>query len=287
MEGDVADLHLVLLHTLALHAVVDHDVAERACGGDAGGAGGQQLLRPFDVDVLAYVLLHPHTAAAGTTAHPLGPAALRLHNLDAAQAADDTAGRLVDVVVSTQVARVVVDDPLVEACAAHVQLPLVDEPLQELAVVYHLVVAAELWVLVGQRVEAVRALGDDLLHAHRVERLDVLHGQHLEDVLVAGPSGRIARAHLGRSQDRERHPGALHQLCHGPGDLLVLVVERAGAANPVEVLGLQRVAAVDDVDSLDVADPVGTLALGESPRVSRVLHGAVGASQLTGEVRLH
>jgi len=51
-------------------------------------------------------------------------------------------------------------------------------------VVDDLVVAVQLRVLVEQRVEAVRALGDDLLHAHAVEHLDVLHGQHLEDVLV-------------------------------------------------------------------------------------------------------
>ena len=55
---------------------------------------------------------------------------------------------------------------------------------------HHLVVAAQLRVLVEQRVEAVRALRDDLLHAHAVERLDVLRRQHLEDVLVALSGGR-------------------------------------------------------------------------------------------------
>ena len=43
----------------------------------------------------------------------------------------------------------------------------------------------ELWILVGERVEAVRTLRDDLLDAHATEGLDVLHGEHLEDVLVA------------------------------------------------------------------------------------------------------
>ena len=68
--------------------------------------------------------------------------------------------------------------------------------LEQLAVVYDLVVTAELGVLVGECVEAVWALGDDLLDAHRVERLDVLHGQHLEDVLVAAAASRVAGAHL-------------------------------------------------------------------------------------------
>jgi len=50
-----------------------------------------------------------------------------------------------------------------------------DQLLEQLAVVDDLEVATELWVLVQQRVEAVRALRDDLLHAHPVERLDVRH----------------------------------------------------------------------------------------------------------------
>ena len=69
--------------------------------------------------------------------------------------------------------------------------------------VHDLVVAAELRVLVLQHVEAVRALRDDLLHAHAVERLDVLHGEHLEDVLVARAAGLVAVAQLARAEDRE------------------------------------------------------------------------------------
>ena len=44
----------------------------------------------------------------------------------------------------------------------HVELAGGDQVLEQLGVVDHLVVAAELRVLVLQRVEAVRALGDDL-----------------------------------------------------------------------------------------------------------------------------
>ena len=45
-------------------------------------------------------------------------------------------------------------------------LPLAHEIVEQLRVVDHLVVAADLRVLVLQHVEAVRALRDDLLHAH-------------------------------------------------------------------------------------------------------------------------
>ncbi len=84
-----------------------------------------------------------------------------------------------------------------------------------------LVVAAELRVVVLQHVEAVRALRDDLLHAHAVERLDVLHGEHLEDVLVAGAAGLVAVAHLARAEDREVDAGPLQQLGHGRGDVFL------------------------------------------------------------------
>ena len=122
-----------------------------------------------------------------------------------------------------------------------------DQPLEELAVVDDLVVAAELRVLVAQRVEAVRALGDDLAHAHAVEAGDVLLGQHLEQVLVAGAAGRVAGAQLGRPEDGEVDPGAAQQLGGGLRDPLVLVVEGAGAAHPVEVLVGERLVGVDDL----------------------------------------
>ena len=43
-----------------------------------------------------------------------------------------------------------------------------------------------------------------------------------------------------RSEDRHVDAGSLQQLGHGLGDLLVLVVERTCATNPVEVFGFER-----------------------------------------------
>src|SRR3546814_6959766 len=51
---------------------------------------------------------------------------------------------------------------------------------------------------------------------------------------------------LFRSEDREVDAGPLEQLGHRDRDLLVLVVERAGAAHPVEVLVAEGVATLDD-----------------------------------------
>src|SRR3546814_6804720 len=96
-----SDLH-GLLGAGALHAVVEHDVAERAGGGDAAGAGGDELLGPLVVDLLAEVFLHPHAGATGAAAHVLGAVALGLDQLDALQAADHVPGRHVDVVRSEE-----------------------------------------------------------------------------------------------------------------------------------------------------------------------------------------
>ena len=83
---------------------------------------------------------------------------------------------------------------------------------EQLGVVDDLVVAAEVGVLVGERVEAVRAVGDDLRDAGLVERGDVLLGERLEHVLVAHPPRGVAGAALARAEDRELDAGRLQQL---------------------------------------------------------------------------
>ena len=287
MHRDVGDEHFVLVDPFTLDAVIDHHVAEGAGGRDARGTGLEQLLGALDVDLLADVLLHPHAGTTGPTAHALGAVAAGLDDLDTADRTDHVAGRQVHVVVATEVARVVVHEAVLERSIADVEASVVDQDLEQLAVVDDLVVPTELRILVGQRVEAVGALGDDLLDAHRVERLDVLHRQHLEDVLVARTSGRVAGAHLARAENGERDAGPVHQLREGLADLLVLVVERSGAADPVQVLGGQRVAAVEHLEALEVVGPVGTFALTHAPRVALVLHRPVGVAELGGEVTLH
>jgi hypothetical protein len=92
----------------------------------------------------------------------------------------------------------------------------------------------------------VRALGDDLLHAHAVEVsmfcMASIWKMYSLPERRAGSPVQFSR----RAEDGEVDVGPLQQLGHRLGDLLVLVVERAGAADPVEVLGLERLARVED-----------------------------------------
>src|SRR3546814_7407648 len=92
---------------------------------------------------------------------------------------------------------------------------------------------------------------------------------------------------LFRSEDREVDAGPLEQLGHRDRDLLVLVVERAGAAHPVEVLVAEGVATLDDRHAIDLDGPRGPIALAHAPRVAGVLHAPVGGAELDGEVALH
>jgi hypothetical protein len=83
---------------------------------------------------------------------------------------------------------------------------LAHESRQQLGVVDDLAAAAEVRVLVGERVEAVGAVGDDLRRARLIERLHVVLGERLEHVLVADPAGRVAGAAPARPEDRELQP---------------------------------------------------------------------------------
>ena len=109
--GDVLDADF-LVPAFALHAVVEHDVAEGARDRDARRAGRDRLLAALGVHLLARVLLHPHARAAGTAAHPARSVARHLDEVDTGERADDSPGREVDVVVTAEITRVVVGHSL-------------------------------------------------------------------------------------------------------------------------------------------------------------------------------
>ena len=148
MDCDICNLDFVLFDALAFHAVVDHDVTEWARRGDTVRAGGEQLLASLDVDVLADGLLHPKAAATCAAAHRLGTVVLGFEDLHAAERSNDLSRSEVDVVVSAEVAGVVVDNALSERRVAHVEIAVLDQLLEELTVMNDVVVATELRVFV-------------------------------------------------------------------------------------------------------------------------------------------
>ena len=144
--------------------------------------------------------------------------------------------------------------------------------VEQLTVVDDLEVAAERRVLVRQRVEAVRAGGDDLLDAGTLEGLDVGPGLLLVEVLVAEPAGRVTGAALLRSEDAEGHSGPVQHPGGGLGPLARPLVEGARAAHPVEVLDVVGDGPGDDRDlEVERVGPVGALGGAEAPGVTLVL----------------
>src|SRR5664280_993265 len=132
-----------------------------------------------------------------------------------------------------------------------------------------LVVPTQRGVLVLNGVEAVRAAGDDLLGPHLVERGDVGPALLLVEVLVAKPAHRVPRAGLARPQNPERDPGPVQHAGRGLDALAGPLVQRAGTADPVEVLDVVGNGPGDDRDlEVQALGPLGPLSLAEAPGVA-------------------
>src|SRR6185437_5282537 len=147
-----------------------------------------------------------------------------------------------------------------------------------------LVAAAEIRVLASDRVEAVRAGGDDLRHAGLVQRGHVLPRLLLKRVLVAHPPGRVAGARLAAAQDGEVDAGLLEQLRGGDRRLPGPFIERRRAADPEQDLG-RLLARLQDAD-VQTLRPLRAVALWLAPRVGPAVDVAQHRRRLVRESRL-
>ncbi len=272
----------MLRRVLRPDPILEHAQTEGAGGAHHAGFHAQRLFGALDIHPLADPFLEPHHAAACTAAEALLPAALHLPGLDARQEPEDLPGRIEDPIVSPQVARIVIGDGLPDRRPRfHPALP--QEVADEHRVVDDLVVSAELPVFVLERVEAVGAGGDDLLHAVAVEGLDVGLRLHLEQELVPDAPGDIAGAALFLAQDGKVHPGGLQHLHKRPGDLLGALVKGRSAPHPVQVLRRPSLCYQGDAQTLG---PRRSAWHGALVRVAAGLHPSHGRLHRLGESRL-
>ena len=95
-------------------AFLEHLEAEWAGYADGLRAGLEELLGADVVDTRAFRFLYPHVPAARSTTEASLTAAFHLHELDAWDRVGDLPGGVVDVVVASQVAGVVVCDGRVD-----------------------------------------------------------------------------------------------------------------------------------------------------------------------------
>ena len=135
--------------------------------------------------------------------------------------------------------------------------------------------------------QAVRAAGDDgpLVGPRLAQHLDVGFGHFEEQILVAGPPGNIAGAHLLIAQHGEIHPGRMQHGGNGPGNVLRVRVKGAGAADPIQHLVLRVV--FDRWDCEGQRLRPGQAILAHLPRVAVALHPGKGGLELGGETALH
>ena len=166
-------------------------------------------------------------------------------------------------------------------------LPVADEPVDELRVVDDLVLAAELGVLVGERIERMRVAGDDALHAEAVQRLDQRLRERLEEHLVAGAANALARGALARrpgSRSGRPRPSGSSRRPSPSSARGVEGLRRAHVEEPVDVLRLLR--AFEHRHAL-LLRPVAARVGRQPPRVGLALVGVEDGLQLLREGAFH
>ena len=164
------------------------------------------------------------------------------------------------------------------------ELALADEVGEKLHVMHDLVGASEIRILVAQRVETVRARGDDLLDARAVKGRDVLAGQSLKRVLVAHPASRVSGACLARPEHGKIHAGHLQQLRRRDRSFSCALVERGRAADPEQHVG-SRLTRLQHSNPQPLR-PLHPIGLRLAPGIRRSVDVAQHRARLFGESRL-
>ena len=209
--------------------------------------------------------------------------ALHLGGFQAGYRGNHVARLAVDVVVAAEVAGIVIRATRLDRFLRF-QLAGCQQLGQQHRMVHHFELAAELGILVLDRIQAVRAGSDDLLHPVALPLLHVGGNQRLIQVFVAEPAGRIAAAALLFAEDTERHAGHLQQFDYRRGHLTVAFVKRAGAADKIQILDFVVLGQRRHRQFL--LQPIGFRAT-DAPRIAVLLHALEHGLGLVGEVALH
>ena len=158
-------------------------------------------------------------------------------------------------------------------------LPGLDQLLDQHRVRSHLVARAQLRVVAGEAVVAVGAQGNDLGNSQRLEVLDVLLRQLDEEQLVAHLLGGIPGA-SSVFQNPEGDAGRLEDSHRRPRDLLCPLLVGDRAADPEQVF---RLALLEDRD-IQIPAPVVGAGGGSDEGLLPALEILLGVSHHLGEL---
>lgn len=201
-------------------AVAEHCVAERTGGSHNVGAGGGEFAGAFVVDTGTGFFAEEGQTAAGAATETAFAVTGCLD--ETAGLGGHLAGFGVDVLVTAEVAGVVVDDALGVGFAG-------GEAGEEGTVVLDGDAGAELLVVLTEGTDAVGAGAEHLFRLF--ESLNVLFGEGLEEQVVAEAAGGVARAAL-LFQDAEGDFVVAEHLYQGRDDFAALGVVATHATHP-------------------------------------------------------
>ena len=254
----------------------------------------QRLIGPVLIDSSTDPLLHPHPGTAGTAAEGSLASPRHLGDRGTREGAEQVAWRIVDLVVPSQIASVVVGDrPSGNRALGRRdrgQPTVAYQPVEQLAVVHHFAVEAKLRILVLESVETVGAGHDDLGRLCLLQRLGILHRELLINELIPGASSRVPCAGLTVAEHGVAHAGNVQQFRDRTGRLLGAIFVRAGAADPEQVLHFAEVGHIFADDwhiERQVLGPVHPAARAEIPGISLAFQAFEKPVELGWELRGH
>ena len=144
----------------------------------------------------------------------------------------------------------------------------------------NLVVAPELGKVFLQRIQAVRAVRDDLANVVAIEGFHVARGKLLENKLLAHAPCGVARAAFLRAEDRKPDAGRIHQADKGASHAPHPAVVGGRAADPVEDF---EVGPLLDGRDVEPFRPLHALFDRQPPWIVRILHASQRRGRRTAE----
>ena len=246
------------------------------------GSVGQGLLDLAETVVgdalVAGFFFFPELCASGPAAEGVFAVA-REFGSGVGENVQEVARGVIDMVVAAEITRIVICDG--GFAWGGREFFVADKSFEVLGVVEDFVIAADLFVLVAERVHAMRAAGNDQFGADGVQGFYVFVGELAVEVFVAGTARGISGAAFAFAEDREVDFGVVKKLDEGAGSFLCDGIVAGGAAYPVEDVGGGIFVGGFDGEAVG---PGEALLVVDAPGILGALHASEGGLELRGEL---
>ena len=175
--------------------------------------------------------MQPHPSTPAAAAKSTVPVALRFFELGARDGPADITGRLIHLVISTQITGIV-DRHFIRYGILEGDSVVTDQIRDKFGGMDHLQLASKLRIFIFQGIQTMGTHGDDFFNPVAIKPLDVRPGQLLKKDLITQSSGRVTAANFFFPQYGKPDTGGVENLHHGPAGLQVSGMKRTGASDP-------------------------------------------------------